>query len=64
MKTFDALTRGDKVRPVEEDQTKGSCLFVTLREWDPAEFQALRRRSELATSNEHGTLDSAARASC
>lgn len=40
---FDALTRGDEVRPVEEDQTKGSCLLVALREWEPAGFQALRR---------------------
>lgn len=43
MEMFDALTRGDEIRPVEEDRTRGSCLLVALREWEPAEFQALRR---------------------
>ncbi|MDE0053222.1 MAG: transcriptional regulator, partial [Gammaproteobacteria bacterium] len=43
MESFDALTRGDEIRPAEEDRTKGSCLLVALREWEPAEFEALRR---------------------
>ncbi|MCY3821308.1 MAG: helix-turn-helix transcriptional regulator [Gammaproteobacteria bacterium] len=43
MESFDALTRGDEIRPAEEDRTKGSCLLVALREWEPAEFEGLRR---------------------
>ena len=43
MELFDALTRGDEIRPVEGDQAKGSCLLVALREWEPPGFQALRR---------------------
>jgi len=43
MDTFDALTRGDEIRPTEELRTRGSCLLVALREWEPEEFLALRR---------------------
>lgn len=43
LEMFDALTRGDEVRPAEEDRTRGSCLLVALRDWEPAGFQALRR---------------------
>ena len=43
MEMFDALTRGDEIRPVEEDRTAGNCLLVALREWEPAGFRALRR---------------------
>ena len=48
METFDELTRGDEIRPVEPDATHGCCLLVALREWEPAGFRAMRRADESA----------------
>lgn len=42
MELFDELTRGDEVRPTGQAHTRGSCLLVALREWEPDGFRALR----------------------
>ena len=43
MESFDELTRGDEMRPTGQAHTRGSCLLVALREWEPNGFRALRR---------------------
>ena len=40
--SFNDLTHVDEVLP-QQDETKGRCLLVALREWEPERFRALRR---------------------
>lgn len=42
VEAFNDLTHVDEVLP-QQDQTKGNCLLIALREWEPENFRAMRR---------------------
>lgn len=43
METFDDVTREDEARPGHQARARGTCLLLALREWEPAQFRAMRR---------------------
>ena len=43
VETFDDLTRQDEAHPGHEARATGTCLLLALREWEPAQFRAMRR---------------------
>lgn len=45
VEAFNDSTHVDEMLP-DQDETKGTCLLVALREWEPASFRAMRRREE------------------
>lgn len=42
VEVFNDSTHVDEVLP-DQDETKGTCLLVALREWEPEHFRAMRR---------------------
>ena len=51
VEVFNDSTHVDEVLP-NQDETKGTCLLVALREWEPASFRAMRREEDSANEQE------------